>query len=145
MPASSAVRAFRAGQSEGHRILQVRLLQRGPDFGIAFGRTKSHDDVFGMEDGFQPRTKENGEIERGKRAFADDYGMNEFHRDVLRIGGVGSAPEGQQTAAAQKAFGHFAAGFRQARGFAREEAARTADCVRAAALRPGSRVYMPLA
>ena len=119
MPDIQAVGAFLAGQSERHRILQVRLLQRGPDFRIAFGRTESHDDIFGTEYGFHPGTEQNGEIQRGKRALAHDHGMNEFHRDVLRIGGIGSAPEGQQTSSAQKAFRHLAAGLRQARRLAR--------------------------
>ena len=115
------VRAFHAGKSERHGILQVRQLQRGPDFGIAFGRTESHDDIFGMKNGFEPGTEQDRQIQRGKRALADDYGMNEFHGDVLRIGGVRPAPEGEQPPSAQKSFRHLAAGFSQARRLAREE------------------------
>ena len=48
-------------------------------------------------------------------------GMHELDRDVLRVGGVGSAAEGQQPAAAEEAVGHFAAGEREAVRFAREE------------------------
>ena len=134
------VGAFHAGKSERHCILQVGLLQRGPDFGIAFGRTESHHDVFGMKNGFEPGTKQNRQIQRGQRALADDHGMNEFHRDVLRIGGVRAAPEGQQPSAAQKSFRHLAAGFSQARRLAREELLEQIVPSRAAALPPGSRV-----
>ena len=97
------------------------LLECCPDFGIAFGRTESHDDVFGTEDGFDPWAKENGEIERGQSALADDYGMNELDGNVLRVGGVRTAAEGEQTAAAEKTLGHFAAGLGETRRLAREE------------------------
>ena len=56
----------------------VRLLQCGPYLGIAFGRAKSHHDIVGMKNGFQPGTKQDRQIERGQRALANDYRMNEF-------------------------------------------------------------------
>ena len=115
------VRTLHARESERHRILQVGQLQRGPDFRIAFGRTESHHDIFGMKYGLEPGTEQNRQIQCRKRALADDYGMNEFHRNVLRVGGIGPAPEGKQAPSAQKAFRHFAAGFGQARRLAREE------------------------
>ena len=34
----------------------------------------------------------------GKRALAHDHGMNKFYGDVLSIGGVGTASEGEQPA-----------------------------------------------
>ena len=52
----------------------------------------------------------NGQIERGQRALADDYRMNEFDRDVLRIGRIGPSSERKQAAALEKALGHVAAG-----------------------------------
>ena len=73
------VRAFHAGKSERHRVLQVGQLQRRPDFRIAFGRAESHDDVFGMKNGFEPGTEQDRQIQCGKRALAHDHGMNEFH------------------------------------------------------------------
>ena len=109
-----AVRAFHARQGKGHRILQMGLLQCRPDFGIAFGRTESHDHVFGAKNRLHPRTKKDGEIKRGKGALAHNYGMDEFHRNVLRVGGVGSASKGQQTATVKKSFRHLAAGNGQA-------------------------------
>ncbi len=125
------------GKREGHGVARVRCLQRGPDFGIAFGRPKSHHDVFGPKDGFEPGPKENGKIQRRQRALAHNDRMNEFHRDMLRVGGVGSASKGQQPAAAQKAFRHLAAGFGQARRFAREKVLEQLVALRAAALRSG--------
>jgi hypothetical protein len=115
------VRTFHPRESERHRILQVGQLQRGPDFRIAFGRTESHHDVFGMKYGLEPGTEQDRQIQCGKRALAHDYGMNEFHRNVLRVGGIGPAPEGKQAPSAQKSFRHLAAGFGQPRRFAREE------------------------
>jgi hypothetical protein len=115
------VGTFRAGQREGHRTLTVRFLQSGPHFRIAFGRAESHYDVFGTKDSFEPRPKKNREIERGQRPLAYNHGMNELHRDMLCIGGVGPASEGEQTPAAQKSFRQFAAGFRKARRFAGKE------------------------
>src|ERR1700690_200948 len=47
--------------------------------------------------------------------------MNEFHRDVLRVGGVRTATEGEQTPSTQEAFRHLAANFRQTRRLVREE------------------------
>ena len=58
------------------------------------------------------------QIERGQGALADDHGMNKFHRDVLRVGGIGSAAEGQQAPSAQKPLGHFTAGSGQPRRLA---------------------------
>jgi len=47
--------------------------------------------------------------------------MNEFHRDVLRVGGEGPAAERQQPPALKKAPRHFAARARQAIQLPREE------------------------
>ena len=74
-----------------------------------------------MKNRFQPRTEKHGEIERRKSALADDHGMNEFDGDMLRIGGVGAASEGEQTASVEKALGHGVAGFRQTGCFAGKE------------------------
>ena len=48
-------------------------------------------------------------VERRERALADDDGVHELHRHVLRVGGVGSAAEGEQPAAAEEALRHLAA------------------------------------
>ena len=56
----------------------------------------------GRKDGFEPRSKQNRKIERRQSALAHDHGMNELHRNVLGIGGVRAASEGQKPAAAQK-------------------------------------------
>ena len=55
------------------------------------------------------------------RAFTDDDRMHELHRDVLGVGAVGAAAEGQQPAAALKALGHQPADLGQAFGLAGEE------------------------
>ena len=47
--------------------------------------------------------------------------MDEFHRNMLRIGGIRPSPESQQAAASQEPLGHLAAGFGQTLRFAREE------------------------
>jgi hypothetical protein len=75
-----------------------------------------------MEDGFDPRTKENGEIEGGESAFANDYGMNELDGNVLRVGGVRTAAEGEQTTTAEKTFRHITAGFGETGRLTGEEA-----------------------
>src|SRR5271169_5398282 len=113
--------AFDAGQGEGHGVLTVSLLERGPNFGIAFGRTESHDDVFGTKDGFKPRPKQNRQIQRGQGALAYDHRMNKFDRHVLRIGRIRPTPESKQASSAQKSFRHLAASLRQATRFPAEE------------------------
>ncbi len=87
------------------------LLQRSDNFQIALGRTEAHHDVFRAKNAAQPRPEQHRHIQGRERTFADNYGMNKFHRDVLGIGGVGTATEGQKPASAQKTFGHLAAGF----------------------------------
>ena len=57
----------------------------------------------------------------GKRALADDDGMNELDGNVLRVGRIGPLPKREQAAAAKKAVGHLAACFRQAMRLSREE------------------------
>ena len=52
-----------------------------------------------LNNGVQPGAKSGGEIESRQGALADDHRVNEFHRDVLRVGRQGTASERQQTAA----------------------------------------------
>ena len=99
----------------------MRPAERRPDFGIALGRPEPHDDVGGLKYGFEPRPKQDRKVERRQSALAHNHGMNEFYRYVLGIGGIGAAPEGQQAASAEKAFGHVAARFGQTRRLAREK------------------------
>jgi hypothetical protein len=47
--------------------------------------------------------------------------MNELHRYMLGIRGIGSAPKSEQSPSAQESFGHLAARFRHAWRLAREE------------------------
>src|SRR5471032_3319672 len=90
------VRTAVAWQLESHGAPQVRGSERVRDFRIAFGRSESHDDVLRLKNRVHPGTKEKGEIERGQCAFADDNRMDEFDRDVLRIGSVRASPKCQQ-------------------------------------------------
>ena len=73
------------GQSEGHCSANMRRIERGPNFRIAFGRTETHHNIFRAEDGVKPRLHESGEIECGKGAFAYDHRMDEFDGYMLRI------------------------------------------------------------
>ncbi len=75
----------------------------------------------GRQSASQPRTKGERKIQRRQRAFADDHRMHEFDGHVLRIGGVRTASERQQPAAAQKSLRHFAASFRQPARLARKK------------------------
>ena len=110
------------GKREGHaHCVRAANFRAARNLGIALRRSEAHHDIFGLQKCFQPRTEEQGKIERGQRALSDDYGMHKFDRDMLRIGGVGAAAKGQQAAALEKALGHVAAGFRQPDGLAREE------------------------
>src|SRR6478609_3201924 len=47
--------------------------------------------------------------------------MHKLDRHMLSVGSIRSASEGQQAPTAQKALGHFAAGFGEPNGFTREE------------------------
>src|ERR1700678_2500914 len=84
-------------------------------------RAKSHHDIFGPQNRVEPRPIEDGKIQGRKRTFSDNYGMHELDRDVLRVRGVGTLTEGEQASATQKTIGHFVAGFREARSFARKK------------------------
>ena len=133
-------RTRRPRQGEGHRAARLRGLQSSPDLGIAFRRPEAHDDIFGPKNRIEPGLHQQGEIERRKRALADDHRMHEFHRDVLRIGSVWAAPKGEQAPAAQKALRHLAAGFGQTASFARKRSSRRSRCAAATALRSVPRV-----
>ena len=97
------------------------LLQRGPHRGIALGRTEAHCDIFWTKDRLHPGVKKNGEIERWESTLADYHGMNKFNRNVLGIGGVRSATEGEKPSSTQEPVRHFATGMGQAHRLAREE------------------------
>jgi hypothetical protein len=90
-------------------------------FGVAFRRSESHYDVAGGDNCLEPWLEKDGEIKRGQRAFANDYRMDEFDRNVLRVSGVGAASKSEQAAAAQESLGHFTASFREAVSFARKK------------------------
>jgi len=107
-------RTLPAGQSKGHCVPHPGPGQRRFNLGIALGRAEAHHDVLGPKNCLQPRAKAEREIERGKGPFTGDDGMNELHGNMLRIGGAGTAPEGQQASAPEKAFRHFPRGVRQA-------------------------------
>ena len=38
--------------------------------------------IVGLDDRFQPGTEQDGEVQRGQRAFAYDHWMHELHRDM---------------------------------------------------------------
>jgi hypothetical protein len=90
-----AIRAFDARKSEGHGVAEMGLLKCRPDFGIPFGWTKAHDDVFGTEDGLNPRMEQNRKIERRQSALAYDHGMYELDGNVLGICDIGTAAESE--------------------------------------------------
>ena len=106
--------AFDSGKSKGHRVALARKLKRVPDFGIALGRTETHDHVVGLHKRLEPGFKGEGQIKRWERAFSDDHRVHEFDRNVLGVGRIRSTSESQKASAAKKALGHFAASFRQA-------------------------------
>jgi len=74
-----------------------------------------------MEDSVEPGAVKNGEIEGREGSFADDDGMDELDRDVLGIGGVGSAAERKKATPAKEAIGHFTADESEAMRLAVEE------------------------
>jgi len=111
------VRALDPGKSEGQGISLVGKLKSGVDLLVALGRPESHDDIFRMENRFQPGAEEDGKIERGERAFPHDYRMNKFDGDMLGVGCVGTAPERKQATTLEEAFGHGSTGLRQTECF----------------------------
>ena len=117
------VRALGARERERHRARGSGVSERGPDLEVAFRRAESHHDVVRRRRAASSHARKS--IDRssaGQRPLADDHGMHELHRDVLRVGRVRTAAEGQQAAAAQEALRHLAAGHRRARtSLAREK------------------------
>lgn len=114
-------RMGKRGEGEGHGAALPRPCECGLNFGIAFGRAESHHHVAGAKDRFEPGAKRARQIERGKRTLADDDRVHELYRDVLRIGRVRTAAEGEQAAAAQESLRHFTACRGQPIRFAIEE------------------------
>src|SRR5580658_7421098 len=104
---------FNSGKSKRQRISRPRKLERRSNLLVSARRPESHHDVFGMKNGFEPRPKQHRNIERRQRALSDNYGMNKLDRDMLRVGCVGTASEGEQAPSLDKALGHGAASFRQ--------------------------------
>ena len=90
----------------------MSFLERRPDFGIALWRPEAHNNVFRAKNTFHPGPKQHREVQCRQRTLAHDHGMNKLNRDMLSIGGVRPAPEGEQTASAQKPLRHLAACFR---------------------------------
>src|SRR5271156_2966196 len=115
------VRTLKAWERESHRALPLRFLERGPNFGIAFGRTEPHDDVLRTKNRLQPGPKQNREVEGRQGALSHDHGMNELDRHMLRIRGIRTATKGQKPPSAQEALRHFTASFGQSRRLARKE------------------------
>ena len=70
--------------------------------GSPFGRSEAHDDIARAHQREPGRGRQHGKVQRGQRALTDDHRVDEFHRDVLRVGGVNAAAEGQQATAAKK-------------------------------------------
>src|SRR4029077_16934137 len=118
---SDRVRAFESRQGEGHSPATPRGFERRPDFRIAFRGAESHNEISGSEYRIEPGTKLDGQIERRQGTFANDDGVNEFDRDVLRVGGVRSAPKCEQPAAPLEAFRHLTAGRGQTKSFTRKK------------------------
>src|SRR5262249_10950809 len=80
---------------------------------VSFRWTEPHDDIFRSDQRREPGFRAGGKIERGEGALADDYGMSELHGNVLGVGGISTAANGQQTPTATKAACHFLTGERQ--------------------------------
>ncbi len=117
------VRAALAGQREGHRPGGFRGLEHRRDVGVALGRTEPHHDVLGAQNRRHPRAKVHRQVQRGQRPLADDDGMDELDRDMLRVRDVRPLTEREEAAAAQEPIRHLLAGDRQRQRFAREERA----------------------
>ena len=83
------------GHRESHRASLTRPVECRGHLRVAVGRTETHDHVLRTHDRLEPRTEQRREIERWQRALSHDHGMDEFHGHVLRVGRIGSAPEGQ--------------------------------------------------
>ena len=111
------------GKGEGHGVPCACEIERGPYVGIARRRTKAHHDIVRADDRLQPGPVEQRQIQSRQGLLADDYGMHEFDRDMLGVGRIGAAPEGQQAASPQEAIGHLAASDCQAVGLLGEECA----------------------
>ena len=82
------------GRAKVRAFPRIGKVERGTNFIVSIRRAESHDNIFGMKNGFQPRTELHGDIERRKRPLSDDHGMNKLDRDMLRVGGIGTASEG---------------------------------------------------
>ena len=89
----------------------IGKLESGSNFIVSLWRPKSHHDIFGMKNRFEPGPELERNIKRWKRPLSDDHGMNKFNRDMLSISGVGAASEGKQTTSPRKSFSHGAASF----------------------------------
>ena len=101
-----------------------------PGFGLVWAQHPAtigvtcdpHDHIVGAENAAQPGTIDEGKIEGGQGSLADNHGMHKLNGNVLGIGRVGAAAEGEQASAAQKTLRHLAAGLGQPRSLACEEA-----------------------
>ena len=76
---------------------------------------------FGPENALHPGAKQNREVKRGQGSLPHDNGVNELNRNVLGVGSVRPATEGEQAASSQKPFRHLSASYRQTPGFAGEK------------------------
>jgi hypothetical protein len=117
------VRAVNPRQSEGHRAAATSRLEGRPDLGVPLGRTKSHHDVLRSDQSVEPGPVFHRNIERRQGPLADDDRVHELDGDMLSVGGIWSAAEGEQPPAAQEARRHFTACFGQADGLTRKKAA----------------------
>ena len=101
--ACRAVGAFRAGKREGHGARACAAsCSAAQTSGSPSGGPKPITMSSGRTIASSHGPKES-KVERRQRALAHDHRMDELHRDMLGVGGVGSASKGEQTAAAQKA------------------------------------------
>ena len=123
------VRALVPGSANVIAPRVARRSQRLLHFRIALGRPEAHHHVFGRKMASSHGRKSMRKIERRQRALPDDHRMHEFHRDVLRVGGIRTSPKRQQPPAAQKPVRHLLGRPAPARRASRAKKSSKPGCV----------------
>ena len=110
-----------ARKRKGHRAAPGSTVERGQNIRIALGRPEPHDHVVRVQAAVEPGAIVDRHVQRGERALADDHRMHELDGNVLRVGRIWAATEGEQTATPEEPLRHLVAGLGQPHGLASEE------------------------
>src|SRR5215212_6960854 len=103
------------------RTTSSRGLGRPLDRLARIGEREAHHHVLGLQHHGQATLELRAEVEGWQRPLANDHRVHELHRDVLRVGGRRTVPEGQEPSSCQEAAGHLVAGLCQPRRLHLEE------------------------